>query len=220
MTSKTIHTFLVACLVLTLVALFGGTFAINKMLSQKSGTLVNHKAQSQALEQEQEGLRAAKKDIAKYAELEKIAKAIVPEDKNEAEAVRQIVKIAGENNIKLGSITFPASTLGGSGTAPNATGSSSSSSGSSTTGNSKSTTLSQLQPVKSIPGVYQLPITISNDSKQPVQYTKFISFLDGLEHNRRTSQVSSIVLEPDNKNRNLLNFTITINQYIKPVKKS
>lgn len=210
MTSKRIHILLIAGICLSLAGLVGGTFAINKELSKRSETLVARKAQSQALEKEQIGLQIAKKDIVKYAELEKISKAIVPNDKNQAEAVRQLVAIAAENSIVLGSIDFPASTLGGSGTA---------SSSASASSSSKTANLSQLTPVKTIPGVYQLPITVTNDAKQPVAYSKFISFLDDLEHNRRTAQVSSIALQPDTKNRNLLNFTITINSYIQPVKK-
>lgn len=210
MTSKTIHTLLVVLIVASVVALFGGTFAINKMMTKESSALVAQKAESQALEQEQVALRKAKKDIEKYAELEKIAAAIVPNDKNQAEAVRQIVNIASANNITLGSVDFPASTLGGSGA----------SSGKAAAKGTKNTTLTQLTPVKSIPGVYQLPITVSNDAEQPVPYNRFIGFLDDLEHNRRTAQVSSIELQPDTKNSNLLNFTLTLNSYIKPEKKS
>lgn len=204
MTSKRLHLIMTAVLGLLFVTLVFGVYAINSSLGAEADKLVILKAKSRALSQEQLSLQASKKNIEKYAELEKIAKAVVPEDKNQAAAVREIVNIAAANNVKLASITFPASTLG------------SGADGKPATTSDAVATLSQLQPVKNIPGVYQLPITVSGDPNQPVQYTRFISFLDALEKNRRTAQVSTIALQPDPGNRNLLTFTLTLNEYIKP----
>jgi hypothetical protein len=197
-----------------LIALSAGTYGINKLLSGKAARLRSLQTQSVALEQQQISLRQAKKDIAKYAELDKIAHSVVPEDKNQAVAVREIVNIAAANNVKLASVTFPASTLGGN--APAASPGSSSAAPSTGTMNSKTAKLSQLVPVKNIPGVYLLQITVISDPNQPVLYSKFIRFLDALEHNRRTAQVSSITLQPDIKDRGLLSFSLILNEYIKP----
>jgi len=49
-----------------------------------------------------------------------------------------------------------------------------------------------------------------------VQYASFINFLSALEHNRRTAQISAITLQPSTNNPNLLAFTLTLNEYIKP----
>jgi hypothetical protein len=193
--------------------LVGGAYGVNKLLGSESNTLVAAKAKNQALDQEQITLEKAKKDVQKYASLNQIVQAVVPQDKNQAEAVQQIVNLAGANGVTLTAINFPASTLGG------ATGSSSpSSSGTSPSAaasNSKASRLSQLTPVKNIPGIYQLPITISNDSSHAVPYNRFISFLDDLEHNRRTAQVQNISIEPDSNN-SLIVFSLTLNEYIKP----
>lgn len=215
MTSKRLHIAFVAIIGLLIIGLIAGTFATQSMLNKEADKLVNLKAKSQALAQEQTNLRTAKQSIAKYAELEKISKAIVPEDKNQAATVREIVNIAADNNIALGSITFPASTLG------NLPGGTAGSSGAAATpapaaGGSKAGSLSQLQPVKNIPSVYQLTITVTGDTQKPVRYNEFITFLDALERNRRTAQVTSVTLQPDTNNRNLLTFTLTLNQYIKP----
>ncbi len=131
--------------------------------------------------------------------------------------MREIVNIAAANGVSLASITFPASTLGNlpNGTTPSA-GTSGSTAPSASGGNTKAASLSQLTPVKSIPGVYQLPITIKSDTNRPVQYEKFINFLSGLEHNRRTAQVVGIALQPDPDNPDLVNFNLTLNEYIKP----
>lgn len=225
MNSRRVHTLLLVGLGLLFIALLGGVYGANKLLTTQARDLIDLKAKSQALEQEQISLNKSKKDIEKYKDLNKIAQAVVPQDKNQAEGVREIVNIAAQNGVTLASITFPASTLGSLPGGVSATSSSTgggtasapaAASGSASAGGGKTTNLSQLTPVKNIPGVYQLPITIKGDSNQPVQYDRFISFLSALEHNRRTAQVVSITLEPALTNSQMVTFELTVNEYIKP----
>jgi hypothetical protein len=207
MNSKRLNWLLMGIIALLIIGLLGGAYGVNSLLVKHANSLTDLKAKNQALEQEKIALAKAKQDIKKYSELEKITKTVVPEDKSQAEAVREIVNIASDNAITLGSITFPASTLGqgvgGKATTPVVV-------------NPKTAGLSQLTPVKNIPGVYQLPIVVNSDADHPVPYNRFISFLDALEHNRRTAQVSSITLQPDPNNRTNLSFNLTLNEYIKP----
>ena len=172
-----------------------GAYQINNILAAKSNSLTSLKAKSLALNQESIGLQKSKKDIQKYANLNKIAKSVVPADKDQAEAVREIVNIAGANGISLSAINFPASTLG------QQTPVASASAGPTkpVVPSTRTGSISQLLPVKNISGIYQLPITIISDQTQPVAYSQFISFLSALENNRRTAQVSSILLAPDAK---------------------
>lgn len=218
MTSKRLHTVLLAGLALLFLGLIGGTYATNKLLTSQADKLTALKAKSMALDQEQLSLSRAKKDIKKYDSLDKIAQAVVPQDKNQAEAVREIVNIAAANDVSLASISFPASTLGslpGGVAAPSASGSAAAGPTPSA-GSSKAGSLSQLTPLKNIPGVYQLPITIKGDTNNPVQYEKFINFLSDLEHNRRTAQVETITLQPTIGNRDYVTFELTLSEYIKP----
>lgn len=212
MNSKRLHLILLVTIALVCVGLIASTVQINKMLGAEAKTLVGLKAKSQALAQEQVRLQQSKRQIQDYTELEKITKAIVPEDKSQAETVREIVNIAAANGVKLGSITFPASTLG-SNVKPATPGSTPSPA---PTGGGKSAALSQLQAVPSIPGVYLMPITITSDTNSPVSYNRFLEFLIDLENNRRTAQVSTITLQPDSKNPNVLTFSLSLNKYIKP----
>lgn len=205
MSSKKLYYILVGLVCLLTIGLVFGTYQANKLLTSRANTLTKLKATSLALEEQQQSIKDSKRDIAKYAELDKIAKSVVPEDKDQAQTVREIVKIADKYDIKLAAISFPASTLGTSKTgAPT------------TSTNTKAAALSQLVSVKNIPGVYQLQINVQSDSANPVSYSNFVNFLSALERNRRTAQVSSINLEPNALNRNLLAFTLTLNQYIKP----
>lgn len=213
MNSKRLYFLLVGLVALLFVGLIAGTYGVNGLLTSQATTLTGLKAKSQALAQEQLSLIKAQKDVKTYAGLEQIAKSVVPQDKNQAEAVREIANIAATYGISLASITFPASTLG------NTTG------GQSSTGaavaapvaaSSAVNNLSQLQAVPTIPGVYQLTITVAGDPNKPVAYNNFVSFLSALEHNRRTAQVSTITISPNTANPNLLTFNLGLNEYIKP----
>jgi hypothetical protein len=218
MTSKRLHLILIATLILLFSGLLGGAYGINKILASQANKLTALKAKSLALDQEQLNLNKAKKDIKTYSSLNKIAEAVVPQDKNQAEAVREIVNIAAANDISLSAINFPASTLGAlpAGSTAGAGTKAGASSPAAASASSKSNGLSQLLPIKNIPGVYQLSITVNNDPNQPAQYEKFINFLSDLEHNRRTAQVESINISPDSKNRDYLTFTLNLSEYIKP----
>ncbi|MDL2362938.1 MAG: hypothetical protein QFB86_00980 [Patescibacteria group bacterium] len=217
MSSKRLFLVQLVLIGVAVLALFGGVYVANSLLTKKSHDLVALKSKSLALEQEHQTLATYKNELKKYTELQSITRAVVPEDKNQAQAVGEIVKIAAANNINLASITFPASTLGAtkagatagaSGTAPPTAAAGAA--------NLKMAGLSQLQPVKDIPGVYLLVITVQGDPQQSVPYSRFIAFLRDLEHNRRTAQVSNITLSPDSENRNNLTFSLSLNEYIKP----
>lgn len=216
MNSKRLFFVLSGLVGLLLVGLVAGANGASQLLKQRADSLVKLKAQSQALDKEQITLRTAKKQVAAYADLNQIAHAVVPQDKNQAEAVREIVNLANANSVTLDSITFPASSLGtsASGSASSAAPKQASPAGGAI--NSKTDALSQLVPVKNIPGVYLLQIVVTGDPNRPVPYDKFINFLAALEHNRRTAQVSQISLIPDVSNRSLLSFNLTLNEYIKP----
>lgn len=218
MSSKRLNLILAALIGLLFVGVVGGAYGANKIMTGKSNDLAKLKAKDEALSRQQTGLVKAKADLVKYAELEQIAHSVVPEDKNQAETVRQITNIAAEYKINIASITFPASTLGNSGAA--AAGASSTGTTPAptpaTAGNSAAAKTSQLQPVKTIPGVYQLPITVSSEPTQPVLYSQFINFLSALEKNRRTAQVSNISIQPDTQNHQLVSFILVVNEYIKP----
>ncbi len=213
MTSKRVYYMMLALIGLLLVGLVGGAYGASSVLTTQATNLTQLKAKSKALSKEQLQLVRAKKQIADNAELNKIVSRVVPQDKDQAEAVREIVSIASNNKIVLGSITFPASSLGaGASVAPT----SGANAKPFSSGASKSSALSQLQPVKNIPGVYDLQITVQGDPKTPVPYSQLLGFLSDLEHNRRTAQVSTITIQPDKDNPKLITFSLTLDEYIKP----
>ncbi len=192
-------------IVLTGTVIGAGIMAIiqgDKKLSQQNSELTALKIEANSLENVQQSLILAKKDIAMYADIEQITKTVVPLEKDQARTVREIIKLAAESKISIASVTFPSSTLGTKAT-PGAA---------APTGGASAT---QLQKVEGINNVERLEITVTSDTTKPVLYTDLLQFLEKLEQNRRTSQVGNVNIQPDTENRNRLTFTLLLNVYIK-----
>ncbi len=191
--AKRLYLVLCAMVAVALLAVGGGAYAAQSLLKGKSKDVYDARLNNLVLEEKQNRLRKAKTDIQKYSELADIAKSIVPRDKDQARTVREISKLAGANDIRIGSITFPGSSLG-----------------------AKSPTDTQLKAVPTIPGTFSLSITVRSDSKQPTTYERFTDFLEDLERNRRAALVTGITLTPDSTDPNNVQFSLTIEEYIKP----
>lgn len=218
MNSKRAYLLMLGIVGLLFIAIFAGAYESKSVLQAKSVGLVDLKAKLQGYNQEEAGLIQAKKDIATYDSLYAIAKVVVPENKNQAETIRQIVKLANENAIVLGAISFPSSTLG-SGPA----GTVAPAAGKATLGglpgpklNIGNADLSQLTAVTGSAGVYVLQINVNSDATQPATYSQLISFLSALENNRLTAQVTTVNIVPDPLLPNRFSFTLSMNSYIKP----
>lgn len=203
------------CLIALLLALgslsIGGIVFGNKIMEAKASQLTSLKIDTAALEDQQRSLLQAKKDINTYAELESIVKTIVPQEKDQAKTVREVIKIAEDTGIRISAISFPASTLGQPGpkSAPKTE-------GGATATSTKPSTTTQIKPVEGIAGLYQLEINIQSDAASTVQYQQFLNFLKRLEQNRRTAQVSNLTVQPSAKDRNQVSFSLTVNVYLKP----
>jgi len=210
MNSKRVYYLMLSIVIILLFGgLFGATYGVNTLLQNRAKQLTDVKVQHSALTTQQESLASAKKQVAQYSDLEKIAKTIVPQDKDQAAAVREIVNLATASGIKqLNSVTFPASTLG--------TGTVKAGSTTITPAAGSKPGLTQLIPAVGLSGVYQLQITITQSSESKVTYNQFYDFLTRLEQNRRTAQVTGVTLQPDPQNPNVVAFTLIINEFIKP----
>lgn len=199
MTSKRLYYAMLASTILLAIGIIASTVIATDLLRHQSNKLVERKLESRSLDEQQNALASATRSVQKYSDLNEIARAVVPQDKDQAKTVRELVKIAGDAGIKLGTISFPASTLGQT----------------SGTG-AKTSAVTQVKPVKGIPGLSVMEINIQQDGNSPTTYPKFIDFLARLENNRRTSQVTSVTVQPMPQNRNMLTFSLVLNSYIKP----
>lgn len=214
MSSKRVFFIMVGATSLSLVLLVAGAVMGDIILKKQADKLMSLKVDNRAVDEQQTMLLRANKDIEKYTELQKIAKTIVPQDKDQARTVREIVNLAAENGIPIASVAFPSSNLGQSSPAAG-TGAS----GSTTTpapGAAISNAITQVKPVVGISGLYQMEITVQSDPNNPIPYSSLITFLSKLEQNRRTAQVGTINIIPNTKDNNLVTFNLGINVYIKP----
>jgi hypothetical protein len=218
MNSKRLYFIMLSAVCLLFLGLIAGAYGANIILQEQSKTVVQARSKSMSLEQEQTHLAAAKASIKKYKDIGQIAKSIVPQDKDQAQTVREIVNLANANGIQLASITFPISTLGAKAVATPAN------TGSSKEADTKAAApapdsgrnLSQLKPATGINGVYVMQIAVQSNSTTAPTYGQFVNFLSALERNRRTALVSSITLTPDPADPAKVSFSLTIDEYIKP----
>lgn len=199
---------MIGLIVLLAGLIIGAVVMGDSMLQKKSGQLLNLKIDNRTLEEQQVSLVQAKKDIEKYSDLERTAKTIVPQEKDQARTVREIINIATASGIPVSSVSFPSSNLGQVVPKPTTT--------DSTTPKVTTPPITQVKPVDNIPGLYQLEISVQSDTNTPVSYSKLLDFLSRLEQNRRTAQVSNINVQPSSKNRDLVTFSLVVNVYIKP----
>jgi len=208
-TSKRAFFVMLGVTILLLVGAGALTYLGLGMLQKKGDDLTKLKEQQLVLKNRETALVGAKQDVQDYTELENISKVIVPQEKDQARTVREIVAIAQESGVPLESITFPASTLG----TLKSSGPKASAAPSTPVGDQTKT---QLTLVPGTKGLYAMDITIKSSAKSPVPYSRLITFLDKLEQNRRTAHVTNISIQPYKDNRSLVTFTINLNVYIKP----
>lgn len=194
LTPKRLYYIMLASLILLTVLAIGGAVIGNVLLQKQSQHLRDMKLRREVLSEQKIALDQAKQDLEEYAELEQIAKQVVPQEKDQVRTVREIAKFAEESGINLSAIGFAESELG----EPTAS----------------NVNLTQLEQVEGLNNVYGMEIMLSTGS--PAQFAQLVDFLERLESNRRTSQISTIEISPDTENRSLLSFNITLNVYIKP----
>ena len=197
--------------IFSVLSIFGLLYFGNGILAKQSAKLTENKANNQVLEKQELALIKAKHDIEKYKNLEEVTQKIVPSDKDQARATREIVALAQDSGFKIKTITFPASNLGTK-VAPTKN----QDSAQSTPQEPAPNPISQAKPVKDIKGVYSLEANVIPEGS--VNYYQFINFLSKLEKNRRTAQVTSIKIDPkaSSKDNPLLTFTLTLNIFLKP----
>ena len=203
MTPKRLYFVMIGFIVLLIGLSVAGTYSANKLLRAEGDKLLEQKLEQAALEKQSQALAQAKRDIAEYEGLEAIAKSIVPQEKDQATTVLEIIKLAKKSNITLSSIDFPDSLLGEIAVK-----------GKASKTVDKNTT--QLTPLDKPKGVFVMEISVQSDTESPISYNQLLSFLKGLEKNRRTAQIVDISIQPSDENRNLVSFSLVINSYVRP----
>jgi hypothetical protein len=199
---------LAGTLVLILICV-AATYFASQLLVKEGNSLLDLKLQKAVLAKQRDSLAKAKEDIAKYSELEVIAKTVVPQEKDQARTVLELVQLANESGISITSIDFPQSLLGQAAKK-------------STKKDSKAPVVmvdsntTQLTALDNLKGVYSMEISLQSNQNQPVTFAQLLDYLRRLEKNRRTAQVIDLAITPSATNRNLVTFTLKLNSYVKP----
>lgn len=213
--SKKLRLILSTSLIALLVGFFAITFGGLSLLKSKSKEMVGLKLQSETTDSQLSNLEQTKKDIEKYSYFKDVAKTVIPNDKDQAQAVLEINQMANDAGILIQSITFPASSLG------LRTSTVTSTTQDATSPSSTSTAISQAKPVTGISGLYSLELIITpeSDDSVPVDkqltYDKMLHFLNSIENNRHTAQITQVTIQPAT-NKSSLTFSLKINIFIKP----
>lgn len=210
MNSRRLFFALVTGMLLLVIAGLASVIYGDQFLKDKAEELEKLKVQSLSLQEQQRTLVQAKRDVQNYSELESIAKTVVPQEKDQARTVREIISLADSAGVNIATITFPSSTLGDK-KPSKSTGAKDDAKSAPAPAN----TTSQIEPVKEISGLYQMDINVQGGGT-PVPYQSFLDFLAKLEQNRRTAQVINLNVQPASSNRNEVTFSLIIRVYIKP----
>jgi hypothetical protein len=217
--SKNLRIVLMAALALSVV-LFIATFILGgSILSSESKKMVDLKVKNQTAQTQLDNLEQAKKQVEKYSFFKQVAATVIPNDKDQADDIVEINKMANLAGIAIQSITFPPSTLGlGISGLPAAT-------TPAVTSPTASKAISQAKPVTGIPGLYSLELDIApeSDTNTPpsklITYNKMLDFLSRIENNRHTAQITQVEIQPNGaaaSSNKGFSFTLSINVFIKP----
>lgn len=193
MNSKQLHLMLLSLCGLLIIIFFGTLYTGTQVLRSHSENLQAAVNEREVIEQQEIALITAQGDIDRYSELEELSKRIIPQEKDQARTVREILQIANSANVNITAINFPSSELGDE---------------------NDQQIITQAIPVDNLQGLFELRITIQISNN--TTFNQLINFLEGLETNRRTSQVQSVAITPDRQDRNVLTPTIELSVYLSP----
>lgn len=171
-------------------------------LSESSVELNSLRGEVTELEKQWTDLERAKKVLSEQSEYVTTLGLVLPEDKDQARVVKELYAIADQANVKIDSVGFPSSTLGAV-TAPKPATSTETTTNTptnaavSTPAATPVKSISQATPVKEIPGVQAIELSIGTiASKDPlikgIRYEEMTKLLNLIERNRRTMQIRSI----------------------------
>ncbi len=226
MSPKRLYFILIGLLVVITVGSFALTWEASKWLATRSQSTVELKLDILKLQQQQKiGLKAAS-ELETYKQDVKYIAEVLPKRKDQVDALSQLTKIADENNITFGSISFPSSELGNAVAkvaAPVVDESAKTTTASPTTpAPAPKPTATQTKPVDGLPGVSSIQISLGEiaqkSSNKSLTYDQLLSVLRSIEQNRRTMQMTNISITPKKSttdNSVLYQLTINLNIYIK-----
>ena len=231
MSPKKLYFALLATITFMIIGSFGLVWEASNWLSKRGQSTVNLKLDILGLEQKQKAGIRATNDLLKYKQDIANLESVIPTQKDQVDALSQLIKIGDENGVTFGSITFPSSELGNvvapkpvavttedtKATAPALT--------PSTTPAPQAApkkTITQAKPVEGVPGLYEIQIALSDiaqkSTSKGLTYEQLLSLLRSIEQNKRIMQMNTISITPQKSTTDssiLYLLTISLKIYIR-----
>lgn len=189
-------------------------------LASTSTELVSLHQDIANLEHRRDSIEKAEVVLADNSDTVATLSKVVPDDKNQATVVSELYAIADKAGISIDSVGFPASTLGSQPAKPTASSTSTNTTPSggtvSTSPSIPQTSISQATPLKDIPGVQSIALSIGaiNSKSLPagsgVRYSEMMSFIRQLERNERAIQITALGIGQDKVVNGEATFSLTI----------
>jgi hypothetical protein len=217
MNAKKLFFIFSASVVLLGLLMIFSVYVSKNMLAKKSQDLIAAKLDKDFTEEKERVYVKAQKDLDTYKDLESTLAKIIPKDKDQARAVRELYKISEESNVAISSIEFPASTLGVK--KPAAKANNNASAASNTAKPSTNAGITQAEDIAGLPGVKGIEVTIevgsTLESYEFTGYSNMIRFLEGVEKNRRNMQIKQVSVTPDEETGQV-KFKVVLTIFVKP----
>lgn len=202
MNAQKTYRLLVSAFIIGLASSFLLLYYASQWLNASGNELSSLRNEVASLDKQRNDLDNARRLLKDYEFERSLLPQVLPKDKDQARVIREINQIADLVDLNIASISFPSSTLGTQTLrAPTqAESSTPTSNGSATSADQAPApkSVSQATPVKDIPGVQSVEITLGaiNSKKLPkdtgMRYDEMIDFIRLLERNQRTIQIRSL----------------------------
>ncbi len=205
--------------VLALLVVTGGAVAYfsNQYLQTKAANVASIKAELAGVEAKESTFVRSRNELKQHEELKASIDRILPQDKDQARAIRELFAIAEESGIRITNITFPTSELGRK--TQTAKPQTTTEGAQPQTQSQATNAVTQAKPVEGISGVLGISASVGFDKaapNQPITFERFQQFLQKLELNRRTMQVSQVTITPTNQGEGEFDFSVNLTIFVKP----
>lgn len=223
MNAKRFFYVLIGIIGLLVVVCAGLVVGGNQLMAKTSQKLIEAKLNNSLADVKIGEYLKAKTYMNQNQDVRPIVDNMIPKNKDQDTATKELYKIADSAGVAITSIQYPSSNLGLKAAASaSSTATSDKTSGASTTPTTPAVApLSQAKAADGLPGVQGIDVELrltATDTKSPITYDSLIKFLKLVELNRRSMQIKKVFVQPDKPGNGLVKLSpqITITIFVKP----
>lgn len=202
--TKKMYYILIAVFLLVIIGIGAMLYFSRTFMANSEQELIDAKLEIVKLEETEKIYRENINKLEEFSEIANILEEVVPSEKDQARAVRELNQIVKDNGLAISTISFPSSDLNKKATTNSST---------SSTTTSTTTSVSQAKPVKGVKGVLGMDVNIEvvSATDDPITTDQILGILRQIENNRRNMRVNSI-----NFNAGAESINLQVTLFIKP----